>query len=148
MAIVRISEALLERSNLTDGTILRDRMLSGFCVRMNARKKTFRVATSVAGKQFRMNLGYWPLMSVDEARGLAMQVPESCRAELAQPRKYARPCWHAAPPTTDASCTAAGAPWPVFAAALRSSDDRCSVSGGARAHVRRIDLQIESVAAA
>jgi hypothetical protein len=32
-------------------------MLSGFCVRMNARKRTFRVATSVAGKQFRMTLG-------------------------------------------------------------------------------------------
>ena len=65
-------------------------MLSGFCVRMNARKKTFRVATSVGGKQFRMNLGYWPLMSVDEARGLAMQV-------LAQCRRGERPTRPAAP---------------------------------------------------
>ena len=74
MAIVLISESLLARSALRDGQLLRDRVLSGFCVRMNARKKTFRVATSVGGQQFRMNLGYWPLMSVEEARGLAMQV--------------------------------------------------------------------------
>ena len=57
---------------------------------MNTRKKTFRVATSVGGKQFRMNLGYWPLMSVDEARGLAMQV-------LAQCRRGERPTRPAAP---------------------------------------------------
>lgn len=67
MAIVMITEALLRRSKLADGSLLRDRMLSGFCVRMNARKKTFRVATSVGGKQFRMNLGHWSLMSMEEA---------------------------------------------------------------------------------
>jgi hypothetical protein len=27
---------------------------------MNRRKRTFRIATSVAGKQFRMTLGHWP----------------------------------------------------------------------------------------
>jgi hypothetical protein len=35
---------------VSDGRILRDRMLSGFCVRMNARKRAYRVATSVAGR--------------------------------------------------------------------------------------------------
>lgn len=79
MTIVLISEAMLLRSTAADGRLLRDRMLSGFCVRMNARKRTFRVATSVAGKQFRMTLGYWPLMSVEEARARAMKVLAQCR---------------------------------------------------------------------
>jgi len=80
MPIVLISEALLLRSTLSDGRILRDRVLCGFCVRMNARKRSFKVATSVAGKQFRMVLGYWPLMSVDVARALASEVLRECRA--------------------------------------------------------------------
>ena len=80
MPIVLISEAMLLRSTITDGRILRDRMLCGLCVRMNARKRSFKVATSVGGKQFRMVLGYWPLMSVDEARTLAMEVLRECRA--------------------------------------------------------------------
>lgn len=79
MPIVLITESLLSRSTVSDGRLLRDRMLSGFCVRMNARTRTFRVATSVAGRQFRMTLGRWPLMSVDEARGLAMEVLRECR---------------------------------------------------------------------
>jgi hypothetical protein len=77
--IVLISESLLMRSTYTDGRILRDRVLSGFGVRLNARKRTFLVATSVRGKQFRMMLGYWPLMSVEEARGKAMDVLRQCR---------------------------------------------------------------------
>ena len=44
MPIVLITESLLLRNKATDGRILRDRMLSGCCVRMN--------------------LGYWPLMTV------------------------------------------------------------------------------------
>lgn len=79
MPIVLISESLLRRSTLKDGSILRDRVLSGFCIRMNPRKRTFRVATSVKGKQFRLNLGYWPLMSVEEARARAMEVLTQCR---------------------------------------------------------------------
>ena len=35
--IVLISESLLLRATAADGRILRDRMLSGFCVRLNAR---------------------------------------------------------------------------------------------------------------
>jgi|GEM_PF-673469 len=80
MPILLISESMLRRSTINDGRILRDRVLSGFCVRMNARKRTFRIITSVAGKQFRMNLGYWPLMSVEEARAQAMEVLRECRA--------------------------------------------------------------------
>ena len=71
--IVLISESLLLRSTATDGRILRDRVLSGFGARLNARKRTFLVATSVRGQQFLMMLGYWPLMSVEEARSKAMQ---------------------------------------------------------------------------
>ena len=51
VAIVLISDSLLRRSTFTNGRILRDRVLCGFCVRMNARKRAFKVATSVAGKQ-------------------------------------------------------------------------------------------------
>jgi hypothetical protein len=47
---------------------------------MNPRKRSFRIATSVAGKQFRMTLGYWPLMTVDEARTLAREVLRECRS--------------------------------------------------------------------
>ena len=77
--IVLISESLLMRSTATDGRILRDRVLSGFGVRLNARKRTFLVATSVRGQQFRMMLGYWPLLSVEEARSKAMEVLRQCR---------------------------------------------------------------------
>ena len=80
MPIVLISEALLLRTTAVDGQLLRDRALCGFCVRMNARKRSFRIATSVAGKQFRMTLEYWPLMSVDQARAKAMEVLRECRA--------------------------------------------------------------------
>lgn len=90
MPIVLISEALLRRSTISDGTILRDRVLSGFCIRMNARKRTFRVATSVAGKQFRMNLGYWPLMSVEDARARATEVLTQCRRGE-RPQRPTRP---------------------------------------------------------
>lgn len=80
MPIVLISESLLLRSTVTDGRILRDRVLCGFCVRLNARKRTFLIATSVQGKQFRMMLGHWPLMSVEEARSQALEVLRECRA--------------------------------------------------------------------
>lgn len=88
MPIVLISESLLRRSTVTDGRLLRDRVLSGFCVRMNVHKRTFRIATSVAGEQFRMNLGNWPLMSVEEARARAMVVLAQCRRGE-RPSQYA-----------------------------------------------------------
>ncbi|MDE2255692.1 MAG: DUF4102 domain-containing protein [Betaproteobacteria bacterium] len=80
MPIVMITEALLRRSTAVDGRILRDRILCGFCVRLNARKRTFLVATSIQGKQFRMMLGYWPLVSVDEARAQALEMLKMCRS--------------------------------------------------------------------
>ena len=61
------------------GVILRDRVLSGFCVRVGARTQTFLVATSVRGKQFRCTLGRWPLISVEEARDRAMALLRECR---------------------------------------------------------------------
>lgn len=90
MPIVLISESLLRRSTITDGSLLRDRVLCGFCVRMNARRRTFKVATSVAGKQFRLVLGYWPLMSVDEARAAAMVILRQCRQGV-RPSKRTNP---------------------------------------------------------
>lgn len=52
-----ISESLLHRSTATDERILRDRVSSGFGVRLNPRKRTSLIATDVAGRQFRMMLG-------------------------------------------------------------------------------------------
>lgn len=69
MPIVVISESLLRRSTAADGRILRDRVLSGFCVRLNARKRTFLVATSVKGQQYRRMLGHWPLAADERGRG-------------------------------------------------------------------------------
>jgi hypothetical protein len=54
MPIVLTSESLLRRSTVNDGRALRDRVLCGFCVSMNARKRRFKVATRVADRQFRM----------------------------------------------------------------------------------------------
>ena len=73
VSIVMISEALLLRATATDGRILRDRVLGGFGIRLNARKRTFLIATSVCDKQFRMMLGHWPLISVEDARAKAME---------------------------------------------------------------------------
>lgn len=61
MPIVMITELLPLRNAATDGRMPHDRMLGGFCVRMHARRRNLRVATSVAAKQFSMTLGYWPL---------------------------------------------------------------------------------------
>ena len=80
MAIVTFTEALLQRLTATDSRILRDKVLCGFCVRLNKRSKTFLVATSVQGKQLRMTLGRWPLISVEEARAMAVMALKECRA--------------------------------------------------------------------
>jgi len=79
MPIVMISESLLLRDGLKPGMILRDRVLCGFCLKVGARTKTFLVATSVRGKQFRHTLGRWPLLSVEEARDRAMALLRDCR---------------------------------------------------------------------
>lgn len=80
MAIVTLTEALLQRLSATDGRILRDKILCGFCLKANKRSRTFLVATSVQGQQLRMTLGRWPLVSVDDARMLAIQVLRDCRS--------------------------------------------------------------------
>jgi hypothetical protein len=41
MPIVVISESLLNKATAKDGRILRDRVLSGFVVKLNARRRTF-----------------------------------------------------------------------------------------------------------
>lgn len=80
MAIVTLTEALLQRLSVSDRRIYRDKVLSGFCLQANARSRTFLVATSIQGKQFRMTLGRWPLISVDTARAMAMEALRECRA--------------------------------------------------------------------
>lgn len=78
--ILTLTESLLQRNQATDGRIVRDRVLCGFCVRLNKRSRTFLVATSVQGKQLRMMLGRWPLISVEKARSMAVEVLRECRA--------------------------------------------------------------------
>lgn len=87
MPILTFSEPLLQRLTASDGRILRDKVLCGFCLKLNKRSKTFLVATSVQGKQFRMTLGRWPLLSVEEARGLAIKVLRNCRSGLMPERR-------------------------------------------------------------
>lgn len=89
MPIVTITESLPQCNRAAGERILRDRVLYGFCVRLNARKHTFRVITSVRGKPFKMTLGYWPLMSVDEARARAMEVLRLCRRGEVPPKLIA-----------------------------------------------------------
>src|ERR1035437_1321913 len=79
MAIVTLSDALLQRLSPKEGVILRDRILCGFCVKIGGRSRTFLIATSFAGQQIRMTLGRWPLVSVEEARNLAMPLLRDCR---------------------------------------------------------------------
>ncbi len=80
MAIVTLSDALLQRLPPKDGQILRDKVLCGFCVKVGRRTHSFLVATSVDGKQTRINLGRWPLLTVDEARAMALPILRSCRS--------------------------------------------------------------------
>jgi hypothetical protein len=59
MQIVLISEALLLRSTLSDGRILRDRVLCGFCVRMRLGSPQFmlhdqRKLVATAGEKLRL----------------------------------------------------------------------------------------------
>ncbi len=62
------------------GTVLRDRVLCGLCIRIGSRTQTFCVATSVRGQQVRVTLGRWPLICVDQAREMALPILRRCRA--------------------------------------------------------------------
>lgn len=86
MPIVLISEALLLRATATDGRILRDRVLCGFGVRLNARKRTFLIATSVSGKQFRMSERQL-VMVTDNDAGVANRIcgGEDCDLAILPP---------------------------------------------------------------
>ncbi|WP_429362864.1 tyrosine-type recombinase/integrase [Paraburkholderia sp. MM5496-R1] len=80
MAIVTLSDALIGRGPGRAGTMLRDRTLSGLCLKVGRRSHSFVVATSVRGRQVRVTLGRWPLISVDEARELALPILRRCRS--------------------------------------------------------------------
>ena len=80
MSIVTLSDALLQRASPKAGQILRDKLLCGFCIKIGKRSHSFLVATSVGGKQTRIYLGRWPLLSVDEAREMALPILRSCRS--------------------------------------------------------------------
>lgn len=80
MSIITLSEALLQKLPQKDGLILRDRILCGLCIKIGRRSRTFLIATSVGGKQLRMTLGRWPLISVEEARALAAPILKNCRS--------------------------------------------------------------------
>ncbi|QDZ29063.1 integrase family protein [Noviherbaspirillum sp. UKPF54] len=79
MPIVTLSDALIQRLTSSDRRILRDRVLSGFCLRVNKRTKTFIIATSANGEQVRITLGRWPLLTADEARAKAAELLRDCR---------------------------------------------------------------------
>ena len=80
MTIIALSDALLERLTPKYGQILRDKMLCGFCIKIGKRSHSFLVSTSAGGKQVRIYLGRWPLLSVDEAREMALPILRICRA--------------------------------------------------------------------
>jgi len=80
MGIVTLSDALIRKGLGKTGTLLRDRTLCGLCLRIGARTSTFVVATSVGGRQVRVTLGRWPLVTVDEARELALPILRQCRS--------------------------------------------------------------------
>ncbi|SAL76603.1 Phage integrase family protein [Caballeronia terrestris] len=80
MAIVTLSDALIGKGAGKAGSVLRDRRLCGLCLRIGARTQTFVVATTSRGKQIRVTLGRWPLLTVDEARELALPILRRCRA--------------------------------------------------------------------
>ncbi|WP_143327169.1 integrase arm-type DNA-binding domain-containing protein [Paraburkholderia hospita] len=77
---------------------MRDRTLCGLCLRIEARTNTFVVATRVAGRQIqiRVTLGRWPLITVDEARELALPILRQCRSGeyIAIPNRAQLPTLH------------------------------------------------------
>lgn len=100
MSIVTLSDALIQRLALTDRRILRDRVLSGFCLRLNKRTRTFLVATSSCGQQVRLTIGRWPLIKTDEARILAASLLRQCREgklPVKQKAEKLPTLWHVLP---------------------------------------------------
>ncbi|MCA8137309.1 integrase family protein [Burkholderia cepacia] len=80
MAIVTLSDGLLAKGAGKPGVVLRDKVLCGLCLRVGKRTQTFCVATSAGGQQVRVTLGRWPLLTVAQARELALPILRQCRA--------------------------------------------------------------------
>ena len=80
VAIITLSDTLLQRLTPKYGQILRDKVLCGFCIKLGKRSHNFLVSTSAGGKQVRIYLGRWPLLSVEEAREKALPILRCCRA--------------------------------------------------------------------
>lgn len=80
MAIVTLTDYLIQKLRIRDRRILRDRTLIGFCIVLNIRRQTFLVATSCAGKQVRVTIGFYPLIKTEEARAIASEIIKQCRA--------------------------------------------------------------------
>jgi len=91
MAIVTLTDSLLQRLTAADGRILRDRVLCGLCLKAGKRVRSFLVATSCNGRQVRITLGRWPLITVDEARSMALPILRNCRAGEAPARRKRQP---------------------------------------------------------
>lgn len=79
MTIITLSDALIQRLTASDRRILRDKVLSGFCLRLNKRTRTFLIATSSGGRQVRIVIGRWPLISTEDARSQATKLLLDCR---------------------------------------------------------------------
>lgn len=78
--IVTLSDALLSKGAAKPGTVLRDKVLCGLILRVGSRTQTFCVSTTVKSKPVRVTLGRWPLVSVEQARELALPILRQCRA--------------------------------------------------------------------
>lgn len=88
--IVTFTEALFQRLDQHQGQILRDRFLCGLCLKVGPRCSSFLVATSCAGKQVRFRIGRWPLISIDEARSIAVGILRDCRLGIHPARPKTR----------------------------------------------------------
>lgn len=80
MAIVILSDAYIQKLSTQRTMIVRDKVLCGLCLKVGKRNRTFLIATSVCGQQFRMTVGRWPLIGVEEARELAAPILKNCRS--------------------------------------------------------------------
>ncbi|MET3233158.1 UNVERIFIED_ORG: integrase [Burkholderia sp. 1263] len=78
--IVTLSDALLSKGAAKPGMVLRDKVLCGLILRVGSRTQTFCVSTTVKSKPIRVTLGRWPLVSVGQARDLALPIIRQCRA--------------------------------------------------------------------
>lgn len=79
MTIVALSDTFIQRLPAGKTPLIRDRVICGLCLRVGKRVRSFVIATTCGGKQVRVHLGRWPLLSVDDARQRALDVLRACR---------------------------------------------------------------------